>query len=305
LIGLRCNIYRYIRNKEIILLRGLWDNVIKEIGSVYEEVDLSCMPSEIERLFEMEDDESAIKLWKLSGVMKYYQEFRRTFKQHTTREVKIEDYDDLLAYMIRNSRLKVERTPGLRKALDLLDYYEKSFSERFLVVVCKEKEQLFKDQVVRHRFIEELHLNMMEKIMSFVMRNKELMEVERSFINNFHKLCKMSSMSFFENLSLSERVEIADGEWKSVDLMLRPVSYILFVKLMFNPFLSYEISSRHPYLIARRRNVDELTRIICQNSPDIPTMKQLVSNYSRISQTSTSTLEAKCLTCMEKSSQET
>jgi len=293
----------------------------------YGAVDFSLLPLQFEELWHQLQDKNESEsrhshcyseLARFAGPVGLYDEFVATYKKETTRNVRLRDQFDLAAFMIRNSKLA---TSGLVDCSDVsvslaLKYIDDQTIflpsdgpgenaiwnnlRLSLEAECQRgAEELFRDQVVIHRYLWERDRERLRILSAFlVLYNKGLSEPQ-PFLHMDHSYESIVPGSLFHRLPLCDQFEIADDTWKTVDLERRSVLYLVVIKLLFDCLMERTLHTRHPYLVARWCNPLEIAQHIVRQAQDSePSIRMMANSYALVSGIGAPELTSKCLTLL-------
>lgn len=96
------------------------DELVNDINNVYSTVDFSILPVCLKEAYERRTFYDLIFLMKICDFIDYYDEFRKTFSQKTSMNVKILDYNDMFAYMKLNSKVKIPKTDDIKISQEMI-----------------------------------------------------------------------------------------------------------------------------------------------------------------------------------------
>jgi hypothetical protein len=100
----------------------------------------------------------------------------------------------------------------------------------------------------------------------------------------------------FETLPIQDQLEIATDEWKTVDLLRRSPEYLLVIKFLHEITIDKELATRHPYLVAKRGDMMEITALILDRSDGDERRMRMFSNvFAEVSGLDTGEVVSKCL----------
>ena len=274
--------------------------------TLYKNINFSLLPAEMENAFMDNDYMNHIKLYKLSPFLKYYEEFLRTHMQVTTRTVHIIDYNDVIAYMMRNSNLKVPMTEELEMALAHFDKLACPNSPEAMAAIIYEQLKIEK-QIDYITTINHLKVHK-EKIMkeitvvkSFFKMYKPLLAKKFLFVDGKQRAIEIKLGKLFNELPFHLQYELARMEEIDLNTLLcRPILFcIIYKKLHPDVIFPKELSFRHPYLILLRGLLLEIIGLIIGKNPDRETVLARCKEYSKITPYPENSLSQKCLESME------
>ncbi len=254
------------------------------------------------------------------------------------RSVTIRDQFYLCAYMSRNSKLDLDATQvSIFFALQYIDHqYEcsdvqpisvqstfvqstfvqstfvqsdvsrldtdSSNADRLLLEWSDRAETIFKEHVAIHNFFHEQCKDELQVIASFVVLHQRQMNTERPFLRNDHTYDIVKPITLFEQLSISDRLEIAGNRWRSINLARCSDTYLIVLKLLFDTIVDRSLHTRHPYLIARYGNPFEIAQhIVQQCGGDDKRMRILATSYAIVAEINLPDLTSKCLILLNHS----
>jgi hypothetical protein len=251
----------------------------KDILKYYDRVDFSCLPVDFEKAFEREDIPF---LGRFVFAIECYDEFIRSYKQRTTRNIIMRDQFDLIAYMIRNSNFTLDQDPPLMYALDYVDAHKNidSFSRSQLLCVCtKEKEIIHVEHLIIMDYMIMEFRGGILKINEFVEANSKIFKTSISFINHEWDFVWIQPLKLFESLPVEERLCIATGQWRTVNLLRYSPTFITVIKILFDIPIDRETTMKDPYLIARRGDILDIARSIINKSQGNEILMRLLAGY--------------------------
>jgi hypothetical protein len=262
---------------------SFWEKLKIKVDSMYKNIDHTILPLEIERLLKEKD---YIKLFKLSPFLEFYEEFHKTHETVENRNTPIHDFNDVIAFMIRNSSLKLERNPQLRLALDIFDYEILQHLDACELLI------------MRHEFRVEMLFEEYEK---FVTYKAKIPDIPRIIINRKLEKDVVYCRKIFDKLEHHEKLEIIEGGWKEANVEGRGVNYLLFLKLHFEVILPKEVYKRHPQLLLMSGDTVEIVKTILDFSCSNDSLMRLYAkNFSEVGGISETNLVTKCLMAMKK-----
>lgn len=266
------------------------------IMEAYDGVDFSTLPIELEERYEKED---LPYLARFVLAMGSYDDFMATYEQRTIRDIHIRDQFDLVAYMMRNSKLTFNNTAyPLQLALEYIDTY--ATADKLLYEMIRgsteEKDKMYREQVIIHTYLWRQHMDTLKSIKDFIVRESKKLTTERPFITEELDYDMVEALDIYKELPVAYQVEIATDGWKDVDLLRRSTPYVLVLKLLYDITLNKELAQKHPYLIARRGDMIEIVELIIKAADeDDACMRMLANVFAEVSDIDTGNLVTKCL----------
>ena len=308
----------------------------KIILKTYATTDFSLLPLELERLWNVacgrtgsvEHTIAISELARYVAILELYVEFADTCTLQTStnprtrRDVSLRDQYDLCAYMVRNGKLEIDisHTP-IHFALRYIDQqYEQQEAKasnssdmdrleanrlevsQLLAEWNDKAEVMCKEQLAIHSFFYEQYCCELRDIASFIVLYHKQMNTEKPFIRSDHSYDSIKPITLFQQLSIPDQLEIANGKWKIADLARRSDTYLVVLKLLFDCIIDRSLHTRHPYLVARYGNPFEITQHIVQQSDgDEKCVRILATNYSIVAEIGLPELTSKCLSLLNHS----
>jgi len=87
-------------------MNRLEKKIIKTVKKFYTDMNFDLLPECMEKKYESDIFTDKIFLFKIAPALSYYYEdFKKTYKQRTSRKIYVQDTADLLAYMLLNSKI--------------------------------------------------------------------------------------------------------------------------------------------------------------------------------------------------------
>ena len=288
------------------------------IFSHYESVNFSLLPLQLEEVWRgVKDDNGAEKISSLhddsfktrcyselarfGSLFDFYSDFTATYEKRTARDAKLRDQFDLVAYMIRNSRLAEK---GLVDCSDVsimfaLEYIDNQITPVIPDLFAERKrgaEELYRDQIAIHHYLWEKDREQLYTLSEFLKSHDKSLIKPQPFINMEHSYENVVPASLFHRLPLCDQIEIANGDWRTVDLQRRSTQYLVAIKLLFDCSMHRELHKRHPYLVARWANLLEIAQYILRQVGDSEdSMRVMAHSYALVSGVSVAELTSKCL----------
>jgi hypothetical protein len=286
----------------------------------YVGVDFSKIPPEIGEAFERKD---LPYLGRFVNAISCYDVFAVTYEQKTTRSIHMRDQFDLVAYMMKNSKIQVPLPEEpLIFALDYIDSHTDTPTKsvlpidpetvvvedttiipsplsQFITTCQEEKQKMYDRQLIIHSYLHEQFSESLNEISNFVAKHKKELTEDKPFITERYNYELYSALYFFEQLPVADQLEIATNKWKEVDLLRCSTTYILVIKLLYEITLDRELAKRHPYLLARRADMMDVVEMISEEADeDDARMRMLAYVFAAVSGIDIGELVSKCLLFM-------
>ena len=247
-------------------------NFLSNIKEEYKNINMNYLPPKIKKIF---DEEDLLKLKKFSFALKYYQEFEKTRKEKINRFVDIEDSNDLIAYMIINSNLKVESNEEIQFSID---YIKSQNSKKIINNLNCENYQRISQRIISDDFY--LHMSkikemqekintLMQKIISFEENFKDDLESYQIFVDKNFDYKRVQIKNIYQKLDIEEKGKLIDLIMSNKELVINePVeknSFYILLDILYNDNvkISQKVLNGHPYLMFERCNeiqvIDYLT----------------------------------------------
>jgi hypothetical protein len=274
----------------------------EKILNTFRKVDFSLMPLHLAEIwaransaFSVEERKSSItELGRFSEVVSVYDDYKETFRQKTSRDFKARDIFDLYTYMARNSATG-DLTEDL--AMEASNEYFSMYEETSLLSAYNEgATRIFHNQVAVHTFIWEQCSEIVSRVNEFRKTRHEDLSRSRDFIDTNHEYRKIRAIDLFDRLSMEDQHTITVGDWSRCPEDSYSPEFLIVTKMLFNYSLNAVVSRRHPYLKARRGNMQDIIETILERAGESERdMRILATCYSIVSDIKCSLLTEKCL----------
>lgn len=247
-------------------------DLLANVKKEYESINMDYLPPKIKKIF---DEEDLLKLKKFSFALKYYREFEKTRKEEINRFVDIEDSNDLIAYMIINSNLKIEFNEEIKFSIS----YIKSQDLKKLInnLNCENYEKIARRMISDEFYLyisktRELQGNIntfMKKIINFEENFKDDLQSYQVFVDKNFDYKRVQIKHIYQKLDIEEKGKLIDLIMTNKELVINePVeknSFYVLLDILYgdNVKMSQKVLNEHPYLIFERCNeiqvIDYLT----------------------------------------------
>lgn len=241
-----------------------------EIHEFYKKYDLEILPQQIKTLIDIGDQKSLIKLKKLMPAFKYYEKFSLSYKK-AIRSVNIEDSNDLIAYMIKNSNIvNVEMTDEIKFSMDILNQETdhktmmKKFIEKKISSSLSFMEKIYESALYRLKSEVEDYYQKIGRLINFEKKYHLELSSSIKFIDLEFNYSRKELKFFYELLNLDEKLSLVDyleiEDYCDIDSMGKKSNtfFIILRNLNQDMILPKGIYMRHPYLIATQNNIIDI-----------------------------------------------
>jgi hypothetical protein len=239
-------------------------------------------------------EKAIYELGRFVECIKLYEDYAPTFVQKTSRSIIVRDSYDLRVYMMRNNSRDYELNDLVLRASD--EYITKFSSQEIMLEKETNIMESFRDNVSICRFLWDQCKSRVNAINNFVhIFDKQLNEMV-PFIQEDYNYAGIKPIDIFNRLSIDDQYEISTDLWKKILRNSRSTHYLIVVRMIFNCEIGHGEHIRHPYLVARRGDMIEVAKLICEKSgSDEPLMRILATNFAIVSKLDLPDLMRKCL----------
>jgi hypothetical protein len=281
------------------------EDIRAENIKVYSNVNFLLLPTELQNAYESNDYFLHMKLNKLSPFLEYYEKFAQSHLQLTSRDIPVIDYNDVIAYMIKNSRLEIN--PMTKEIKTSIAHFEKisrdsveKIASELFEKVKEEKSAIFIASMDQGRVMHQKTIGSIKKVGKFLETYRAVLKEKFLFAGEKQIVVETKLGILFNQLPFNLQMEIASMENLDENILLcRPSLFcIIYKKLHPDAIFSKELSFRHPYLILLRSSVMEIVGLIVGKCPDRETIMYRCREYSKITSFSENSLFEKCLQSM-------
>lgn len=254
--------------------------IIKIIKKTYDNIDFSLLPNCIEEKYKSQKFLDKIFLFKLIPALEYYDNFKNTYHQKTSKNVYIQEPLDLVIYMVNNSEVVLD--DELTEEINFFNFIS-SFSnntisifetETLMNTIHEEKQNLLKNFI---KDINESYQNALKerekikKIETFIKVFGPNLSKQIIYVNINYESSEEIVLNLFNLLSIEDKFEIAwflmdsknDPKEKKIDLEKKSAHFIATLKYLdTNIVIPKSLTYIHPLLMFMNGNEFDITNNI-------------------------------------------
>lgn len=123
----------------------------------------------------------------------------------------------------------------------------------------------------------------LDVIGKFYAENEKELNARKCFLDSNYLLGFTRPLSYFNQLTILEKYEIASGLWHQRDLGRRKLSYYLFLALFKGVVFPSNVAKQHPYLLIVGGCLDDIATDISMRFPSMAVLRDMCKNCSAMS----------------------